>query len=473
MYIKIMLKFKNGFRSNSPRRFDIMPICPIDTGRYGSKEMKALFDEEGRLQRYLDVEAALAYALAELGEIPRAAAEEIGRNANTKKVTPEKVKEKEKKTHHDLMAMVEVLSEECGPEGSGKYVHWGATSYDIVDSSWALIMRDGLSLLDSRIVALRDLLCDLALKHKDLVEVGRTHGQHAIPITFGFKMAVYAAETARNLERLRELKPRLVAGKMSGAVGTMSSQGEKAFMVERLVMERLKLKPAEITTQVVCRDRMAEFVCWAAIAASGLDRVATEVRNLQRTEILEAAEGFEAKAQVGSSTMPHKQNPVDCEKVSGLAKVMRGLVVPALENVPLWHERDLTDSSSERFVIPMAFIILDEMLITLTRVMGGLRVFPENMRRNLGLTKGMILTEAVMMALARRGVGRQKAHELMRRASVKAFNEGIAIGDVLAGMPEVTACLTRGEIEALTDAEKYTGKAAELVERAVKYARGV
>ncbi len=464
----------NGLRSNSLTwRFDKMPVCPIDTGRYGSKEMKELFDEEGRLQRYLDVEAALAYALAELGEIPKEAAEEIGRNANTGKVTPEKVKEREKKTHHDIMAMVEALSEECGPDGSGKYVHWGATSYDIVDTSWALIMRDGVDLLEARIESLKDLLCDLALKYKDLVEVGRTHGQHAIPITFGFKMAVYAAEAARNLERLRELKPRLVAGKMSGAVGTMSSQGDKALMVERLVMERLKLSPAVITTQVVCRDRIAEFVCWAAIAASGLDRIATEIRNLQRTEIMEAAEGFEAKAQVGSSTMPHKQNPVDCEKVSGLAKVMRGLVVPALENVPLWHERDLTDSSSERFEIPMAFIILDEMLITTTKVMGGLRVFPENMRRNLGLTKGMILTEAVMMALAKRGVGRQKAHELMRQASVKAFNEGKAIGDVLAEMPEVTACLSRSEIEALTNAENYTGKAAELVERAVKYAKGV
>jgi len=450
-----------------------MPICPIDTGRYGSKEMKALFDEEGRLQRYLDVESALASALAELGEIPRAAAEEVGRKANTKTVTPEKVKEREKKTHHDLMAMVEVLSEECGADGSGKYVHWGATSYDIVDTSWALVMRDGLGVLEVRLGSLRDLLCDLALKHKDLVEVGRTHGQHAIPITFGFKMAVYAAEAARNLQRLRELKPRLLAGKMSGAVGTMSSQGEKAFMVERVVMEKLKLKPAEITTQVVCRDRMAEFVCWAAIAASGLDRIATEVRNLQRTEILEAAEGFDAKAQVGSSTMPHKQNPVDCEKVSGLAKVMRGLVIPALENVPLWHERDLTDSSSERFVVPMAFIVLDEMLVTLTRVMRGLRVFPENMKRNLGLTKGMILTEAVMMALARKGVGRQRAHELMRKASVKAFNEGIAIGDVLAEMPEVTASLTKREVEALMKAENYTGKASELVERAVKYARSI
>lgn len=450
-----------------------MPICPIDTGRYGSKDMKALFDEDGRLQRYLNVEAALADALAELGEIPREAAVEIRRKATTSVITPAKVKEREQKTHHDLMAMVEVLAEECGAEGSGKYVHWGATSYDIVDTSWALIMRDGTAILEVRLRNLKDTLCELALKYKDLVEIGRTHGQHAIPITFGFKMAVFAAETARDLERLDELKPRLLVGKMSGAVGTMSSQGEKAFEVERLVMKKLSLKPAEITTQVVCRDRIAEFVCWAAVAASGLDRISTEIRNLQRTEILEAAEGFDAKAQVGSSTMPHKQNPVDCEKVSGLAKVMRGFVVPALENIPLWHERDLTDSSSERFIVPITFVVLDEMLVTITRVMKGLRVFPDNMKRNLGITKGMVLTEAVMMALARKGVGRQNAHELMRKASVKAFNEGIPIGDVLSAMPEVTGFLSKREIEGLMKVENYTGKASELTERAVEYAKRV
>ena len=448
-----------------------MPVCPIDAGRYGSKEMKSLFEEESRLQRYLDVEAALAGALAQLGEIPEGAAAEIGSKANVSVVTPAKVKERELKTRHDLMAMVEVLSEECGVEGSGRYVHWGATSYDIVDTSWARVMRDGVEILEGRLRVLRDALCDLALKHKDLVEVGRTHGQHAIPITFGFKMAVYAAEAGRNLERLRELKPRLLVGKMSGAVGTMSSQGAKAFDVERLVMERLKLKPAEITTQVVCRDRMAEFVCWAAVAASSLDRISTEIRNLQRTEILEAAEGFEAKAQVGSSTMPHKQNPVDCEKVSGLAKVMRGMVVPALENVPLWHERDLTDSSSERFILPLTFIVLDEMLLTMARVIKSLRVFPDNMKRNLGITKGAILTEAVMMALARKGVGRQRAHEILRTASVKAFNEGAAMGDALAKMPEVTECLSEKEIQELMKPENYTGKAAELAERAVKHAK--
>ncbi len=446
-----------------------MPVCPIDTGRYGSREMRVLFEEESRLQRYLDVEAALALALSDLGEIPKESAEAIRRNADVRVVTPEKVRQREQKTRHDLMAMVEVLAEECGEDG--KYVHWGATSYDIVDTSWALVMRDGVAILEDKLGTLRDVLCELALRNKDLVMVGRTHGQHATPVTLGFKMAVYGAEAARNLRRLRELSVRLLVGKMSGAVGTMASQGERALEIERRVMERLGLAPAEISTQVVCRDRIAEFVCWSAVTASGLDRIATEIRNLQRTEILEVAEGFEAGSQVGSSTMPHKQNPIDCEKVSGLAKVMRGLVVPALENIPLWHERDLTDSSSERFIVPLAFIILDEALTTMLRVLRNLRIFPENMRRNLGLTRGAILSEAVMMALARRGIGRQAAHELLRKASARAFNEGRGLKDVLLEMPEVTGLLERGEIERLLMPENYTGKAAEIAERAVRFAR--
>jgi adenylosuccinate lyase len=303
--------------------------------------------------------------------------------------------------------------------------------------------------------------------------VSRTHSQHATPITLGFKMAVYAAEAGRNLERLKEIKKRLILGKMSGAVGTMASQGEKALEIERRVMGKLGLRPAEITTQIICRDRIAEFVCWAAITASSLDRISTEIRNLQRTEILELAEGFDTRGQVGSSTMPHKQNPVDCEKVSGLAKVMRGLVVPSLENIPLWHERDLTDSSSERFVIPMSFIILDEMLITMNRVLSNIRIFPENMQRNLGLSKGAILTEAIMMALAKKGMGRQKAHEVLREVSMAAFKDGVSIKDVLLRRSDIREYLNEKEIEELMKPENYLGKVEELIDRAVGYAKSV
>jgi adenylosuccinate lyase len=222
---------------------------------------------------------------------------------------------------------------------------------------------------------------------------------------------------------------------------------------------------------VVCRDRLAEFVCWAAITACSLDRISTEVRNLQRTEILEVAEGFEARLQVGSSTMPHKQNPVECEKISGLAKVMRGMVIPALENIPLWHERDLTDSSSERFVLPLSFIILDEMLITSCKVLKNLRIFPLHMKVNLGMTKGAILTEAVMMALARKGMGRQEAHDALRKASEKAFTEGLPMSEVIARIPEVTKLLSKVELKKLLDPNNYIGKSGDLIDRAVKYAK--
>jgi adenylosuccinate lyase len=448
-----------------------MPICPIDTGRYGSPEMRELFEEENRLQRLMDVEVALAESLAELGKIPREAAKRIRKEAVTGVVTPVKVKEREKQTRHDIMAMVEVLAEVCGDDG--KYVHWGATSYDIVDTSWALIMKDALAITERRMGALRDVLCDLAVKNRDLVMVGRTHGQHATPITFGFKMAVYAAEAGRNLERMRGVKERLLVGKMSGAVGTMASQGEDALKIESMVMRRLNLRPAEITTQVICRDRLAEFVCWAALTASSLDRISTEIRNLQRTEIMEAAEGFDVRQQVGSSTMPHKQNPIDSEKVSGLAKVMRGLVTPALENVPLWHERDLTDSSSERFLIPLTFIILDEMLLTLVKVLNNLRIFPDNMRRNLGITGGAILSEAVMMALAQSGFGRQRAHEILRGVSAKSAADRISFSEALLRTKEIMENLSKEEILKLTDPENYIGKAREITDRAVAYAKSV
>ncbi|MEM1573140.1 MAG: adenylosuccinate lyase [Candidatus Methanomethylicaceae archaeon] len=445
-----------------------MPICPIDIGRYGSDEIKKIFDEENRLQKMLDVEATLVEVLAELGEIPKEGVDKIREKANVKIVTIEKVKLKEKKTHHDIMAMVEVLAEECGDYG--KYVHWGATSYDIVDTAWAVIIKDALEIIEKKLRELRDILCNLALKYKNLIMVGRTHGQHAIPITFGFKLAIYAAEIGRSLERLKEMKKRVLVGKMSGAVGTMASFGEKGMEIEKKVMEKLGIKPAEISTQIVCRDRLAELICWAAILASSLDRMATEIRNLQRTEILEVAEGFDIKAQVGSSTMPHKQNPVDCEKVSGLAKVLRGFVITALENIPLWHERDLTNSSSERFIIPHTFIILDEMITTMNHVFTNVRVFPERMKKNLEITKGAILTEAVMMALAKKGLGRQKAHELLRRISIKAINEGTTIKEELLKNEEIIKYLTKEEVENLMKFENYLGKTYELIDRAISYA---
>ncbi|MHC1601083.1 MAG: adenylosuccinate lyase, partial [Candidatus Nezhaarchaeales archaeon] len=267
-----------------------MSILPIDSGRYGSEEMRRIFTEEARLQRMLDVEAALAKANAKLGIIPRESAEVIAEKANVKYVKLERVKEIEAKIRHDVMAVVEALAEVCGEHGG--YVHVGATSYDIVDTAIALQLKDALAIIEARLKELCQLLCDLAIKYKDTVMVGRTHGQHALPITLGFKFAVWASEIARHIERLREVKKRVLVGKMSGAVGTMASFMGKGLKVQEEVMKILGLKPATISTQIVQRDRLAELISLFAIIASSLDKIATEIRNLQRPEIMELAEGF-------------------------------------------------------------------------------------------------------------------------------------------------------------------------------------
>lgn len=445
-----------------------MPVCPIDTGRYGSSEMRKVFDEENKLQMMLKVEAALAEALAEVGEIPPEAASTIRSKASSSIVTVEKVKEREKVTKHDVAAMVDVLSEECGEYG--EYVHWGITSNDITDTAMALQFKDALKIIGDRLIVLIETLCKKSEEYAELVMPGRTHGQHAIPITLGFKFAVYAAEIARNYERMLQLSKRILVGKISGAVGTMAALGPKAFLIEEKTMRKLGLEPVEIATQVVCRDRLAELICWTALLGSSLDRLAVEIRNLQRTEIMEVAEGF-SEEQRGSSTMPQKQNPISSEKVSGLAKVLRGLVIPALENIPLWHERDLSNSSSERFTVPLCMIILDEMLMTMQDVLTNLRVYPENMTRNLDLTRGRIMSEAVMMKLARKGMGRKKAYELMRELSKKSFMENKSLLEVLRENHEVTEYISSEELEGIFEPKNYLGKQRELISRAISYAR--
>ncbi|RLF11404.1 MAG: adenylosuccinate lyase [Thermoprotei archaeon] len=445
-----------------------MPILPIDTGRYGSPEMRRVFEEGERLQRFLDVEAALAKAQAELGIIPREAAEAIASKASVKYVKLERVKEIEARIKHDLMAVVEALEEACGP--LGRFVHFGATSYDIEDTATALQLREALAIIESRLLELARILAELAERYAELVMVGRTHGQHAPPITLGFKFAVWLREVARHVERLRQVRERVLVGKMSGAVGSMASFGPKALEVQRRVMEVLGLRPAEVSTQIVQRDRHAELVALLALIACSLDKFAVEVRNLQRPEILEVAEGFEA-TQVGSSAMPHKQNPITCERVSSLAKVMRGLVSIAYENVPLWHERDLTNSASERFLIPMSCIILDEMLLSMIRVLKGLRVYPENMKRNLHLTQGRVVSEAVMLELVRRGWSRSRAHEKLRQLSMKSMAEGRPLLDVALEDHEVASTLSRAELERLLDPESYVGLAPQLAREMVSLTR--
>lgn len=445
-----------------------MPIHPIEN-RYGSEEMKSIFEEEARLQRLLDVEAALARAHAKVKNISEKDAVAISKKANVRFVKLERVKAIEAKTRHDIMAVVLALAEQCG--SAGKYVHLGATSYDIVDTANALQFKEALQIVERDLLDIESVLLDLAKKHIRTVAVGRTHGQHAVPITYGLKFAIWAREIRRHIERICEAKKRVLVGKMSGAVGTMASFGSKGIEIQELVMRELGLIPAEVSSQIVQRDRYAELISLLALIAATLDKIAKEIRNLMRTEIAELSEPFAEKEQVGSSTMPHKRNPINSEKVCGLARVVKSNVFIALENVSLEHERDLTNSSAERVLIPETFILLDEILKTMKKVLRGLVIYPQNIERNLALTRGLNMAEAVMLALVDRGMSRQDAHELLRKISIEAAKRNKELKDALLENKEALKLLRREEIETLADPHRYIGSAVELVQRVLERAR--
>ncbi len=443
-----------------------MPILPIDTGRYGSPEMLKIFDEENRLQKMLDVEAALAWAHGRVGNIPKSDAKNIVEKSSIKYVKLSRVKEIEDEIKHDVMAIVRALAEVCGP--SGQYVHLGATSSDMLDTATALQLKEAVNLIEERLNALESVLLERVEKHKMSLMIGRSHGQHALPTTFGFKAAVWTREVARHIQRLRDCKERLLAGKMSGAVGTQAGLGQKALEIQELVMERLDIVGSDISTQIVQRDRYAELTCILAILASTLDNIASEIRELQRPEIGEAFEAFEQKKQVGSSTMPHKRNPMISERICGLAKIVRSLISPALENVPTWHERDLTQSSCERFVIPEECILIDYMLILMIRVLKGLQVNEVRMRSNMEITQGRMMSEPIMLALAKKGLGRQKAHELTRQLAIKSHNEQRPFKAVLAEDYTVKNLLSPEEIAQVMDPSNYLGTAPKQIELVIQ-----
>ena len=439
-----------------------MPILPIDTGRYGTPEMIEIFQEETRLQKMLDVEAALAWAHCEVGNIPKKDAEKIARMATLRYVKLARVKAIESEIKHDIAAIVRALSEACGP--SGAYVHLGATSYDIVDTANALQLKDAVEIIEKRLACLRRVLQEKTGKYKGTVMIGRTHGQHALPITLGFKFAVWTCEVSRHIQRLRECKDRVIVGKMSGAVGTQAGLGEHAPRIQELVMKRLGVHAAEISTQIVQRDRYAELVCLFALVASSLENFATEIRELQRPEIGELSEAFEAEKQVGSSTMPHKQNPETCERVCGLARIVRSLVIPSLENVVTWHERDLTQSSAERFIFPEACILTDYLLELMTSIVANLRVDEQRMLKNISLTQGRAMSEAVMIALTKRGVSRQEAHELLRKLTIRSEVEKRHFKQVLMEDEFIHGKLTEKEIDEALNPKNYLGTAIKQAE---------
>lgn len=428
--------------------------------------MRQIFTRDNWLNKMLEVEAALAWAHAEVGDIPKKAAAYISKRASTGYVKLVRVNQYEKETGHEVMAVVKAFAEVCGPYSG--MIHLGATSNDITDSVLALQLKEALAIFEKDLIELALILTKKAEKYRDTVSLGRTHGTAALPMPFGFKFAVWASEVKRHLERIQQCRNRVCVGKMSGAIGTMAGFGPKAMQIQEITMKRLGIKPAEISTQIVQRDNLAEFVTLLGLISCTLDKIANEIRNLQRTEIREAEEPFSEEKQVGSSTMPHKRNPVNCEKVCGLARVIRGFASTALENIVLEHERDLTNSSCERAMVPEVCILLDEQLKTVKRVLKGLRVYPENMKRNLAQTRGLIMSEAVMLAMTKKGADRQWAHEVVRRCSMEVWATKSSFEAVLKRNSDVLKYLNENEIEAALNPHNYLGTAKEQIDNMVK-----
>jgi adenylosuccinate lyase len=390
--------------------------------RYTLPDMGAVWSDEHRLRVMLDVELLVLEAQSRIGLVPRRAVEAIRRRA---RVSLKQVAKREAETRHDVIAFIESLEERVGPYG--RYLHFGLTSSDVLDTSLAVLLRQAAGLLVKDLRGLLAALAPLARRHKRTVMIGRTHGVHAEPITFGLKLAVFYDEFRRHLARLECELEAVSVGKISGAVGTFANVDPK---VERDVCRRLGLTPAPISTQIIQRDVHASFVTALALLGGSLEKLATEFRHLQRTEVREAEEPF-GHGQKGSSAMPHKKNPVTCERITGLARLLRGYALAAMENIPLWHERDISHSSVERVILPDATIALDYMLQAMTGVVKGLVVHPDRMRTNLESTRGVSASGQVLLALMRQGLSRRHAYELVQRCALDAWRNGGQFAEIL------------------------------------------
>ena len=413
--------------------------------RYSRPQMRAIWDAEAKTQRWLDVEIAVCEGWAHFGRIP---AEDVEKIKADSRFELERIAELEKETRHDVMAFVKNVQEHLGPEG--RFVHFGITSYDVVDTALSLLLRDSLDLIEQGVIGLRDVVARLAREHKDTLQIGRTHGIHAEPITFGFKMALWYSELGRSLTRLQQAREEIAYGKISGAVGTHANIDPE---IEVWVCERLGLKPADVSTQILQRDRHAHVVTTLAILAGSLEKFSTELRNLQRTEILEVQEFF-AEGQRGSSAMPHKRNPWNSETITGLARVVRGYVIPALEDVTTWHERDLSNSSVERVILPDICVTVDWMLAKFTNILDTLIIHPDNMLRNLKQMGDLVSSEQIMLALIEKGLSRDDAYKVAQRNAAKAWS-GSDFKTSVSEDPTVVEHLSPEEVETAFDVRHH------------------
>ena len=439
-----------------------MAIHPIEF-RYGTPEMKSIWEEENKLQRMLDVESALAQAEGKLGIIPQEVADEIAAKANTKYVKLERMKAIEAETNPDIAALSKSITEVC-ENGAGEYVHFGATSNDIVDSSNSLLIKDSIIVLKEKLERLTNIMLDLAKEHKMKVCIGRTHGQHALPTTYGMKFGLWADELHRQYDRLEHAEANVCIGMMDGAVGTTAALGEQGWEIHKTVAEILGLPAATITNQVLQRDNHVEFISVLANIASTLDKIALEIRSLQRTEIMEVGEYFDPEKQVGSSTMPHKMNPITAERICGVARIVKSYVNAALDNNPLWHERDLTNSSCERIMFPESCILTDYILNLTIKLMNNLVFYDENIERNLNLTNGLIMAERLMAELTRAGMGKQTAYGIVRKNAIKANKEKLLLGELILEDEEVQKYLTKEDVDKLMDPHTYIGSIPTIID---------
>ncbi len=423
--------------------------------RYSRPKMKKIWSDESKFDQWLKVEIAVCEAWAELGKIPKEAIPKI-KKAN---YNLDRIAESLKVTHHDMTAFLNSVAESLGEES--RFVHLGLTSSDIMDTALSLQLREAIDILEQDITELIAVLENKAVEHKYTIMMGRTHGVHAEPITFGLKLALWAEETKRSYSRLAEAKKAISVGKISGAVGTYATVPPQ---VEERACAKLGLAPAPISSQIIQRDRHAQFITTLAIIASSLEKFATEVRSLQRTEILEVEEPFQA-GQTGSSAMPHKRNPELCERICGLARLIRGHALTSMENIALWHERDISHSSSERIILPDSCIVMDYVLSLFSSIMKGLEVYPKNMRRNLELTQGLIFSQRVLLALIDKGVSREKAYKIVQGNAMKAWQEKRSFLSLLEADTEITAYLSKSELESLFDYNYYLKYVANIFER--------
>ena len=414
--------------------------------RYSLPEIAEIWSNEYKFGRWLEVEVATVEAWAAAGVVPRKDAERIAAGAA---IDVDAIGRYIEETHHDVTAFLRSVADSLGEES--RWIHYGLTSSDVWDTATSLQLAAAADLLAGQLGQLREAVGRRALEHKDTICVGRTHGVHAEPTSFGLKLAVWVAEIARHEERLRAARETVAVGQMSGPVGTHATVPPA---VEEDACRRLGLAVAEVTTQVIQRDRHAFYLSVLAGIGASLDKFATEIRALQRTEIGEMAEPF-AEGQTGSSSMPHKRNPELCERVSGLARTLRGYATAGLENVPLWHERDISHSSVERIILPDATGLLSYMLHVFTGVMAGLEVYPERMRANLDLTRGLVFSQKVLLALIEAGMSRETAYGVVQRRSMESHDSGTPLLELLRADDEVTTCLDAGRLAAIFDAESY------------------